>query len=135
MLAGVVLMMVGCAPSFLLINDLHVLEKGMTKEAVAKLLPRKPDIVKSFVHEGKRYETEGYDLQTAQVQTQSSSYGAPSGGASLNTRTTNFTNTFICLYDQGKLRYWGLKQDYSKSEDPEIQALSKEVYNSYPFEL
>ena len=122
---------IGCGPKFLVINNLHVLEKGMSRETVAKHMPKEPDLTKPIVYAGKRYETDGYALQTAQSQSRTSSYNATTGVQTTYNTTTDYTNTFICLYDRGKLRYWGLIQDYAKAEDPEIQALSKEVYHMY----
>lgn len=121
----------GCGPRFLVINNLHFLEKGMSRESVAEMMPKDPDKSISISYQGKRFDTDGYALQTAQAQSRSTQYNATTGVSTTYNTTTDYTNTFICLYSSGRLRYWGLIQDFSKSDDAEIQALSEQVYNAY----
>ena len=111
----------GCSTNHFTIETLNGLKMGMTSkqvESVAKVSPYKSKAVPGM----KNYDCEMYSMVTA-VETQTSNTGSY-----LTTTTTYFFNSCILLYHKGQLRYWGMMNDYSKSEDREIRFLSSDLY-------
>lgn len=126
-LAGCALVLAGCQPKFLTINNLNGLKKGMTREQVEDVLPKSPDNSRPFTHDGRRYILDEYPLETA--ESKSEERGRTLGGrATLTKVTTHHTNTLFFLYDGYGLRFWGMRGDFAKSEESIIESLLPFIY-------
>lgn len=121
--------LVSCQPYYVTYNTIGKLEKGMTPERVYQITDMKPDKEFTIKVNEKSYTISVIDLQTGiSVTTTNSGSGLPGSPNMTYTETTHHTNNFYLLYKSGKLRYWGMRNEYSKSEDPEIASLSNELY-------
>lgn len=122
---------VGCAPQFIAVNDLHHLRKGMPREEVLDELPRSPTNTRSFTVDGRTWTVDDFPLQTSQDKTTTTEINYTTNTRRQVETTTDFTNIFLCLYQNGRLRYWGMLGDFSKSEDLQMAELSEYLYNMY----
>lgn len=119
---------VGCQQTNLSYNNLHRLQKGLTRAQVTALLPVAQSKSRTFSAEGREFAVDEYPLLTAQSQSTSSSpMGRPSGII----HTASSFNTFLCLFENGRLRYWGMLGDFSKSEDVLMQSIAPSIYTLY----
>jgi|APEBP8051072266_1049373.scaffolds.fasta_scaffold16360_2 hypothetical protein len=131
MLQNICLFIVLCTffscQSFVTHNTLSKLEKGMTPEKVYEITDEKPKKEFSIKVNGKLYDVSVLDLKTGQS---TSTYTSGTGTQMMTySQTNHHTNNFYLLYQGGKLRYWGMRNEFSKSEDPEIASLSSELYS------
>ncbi|NQW29840.1 MAG: hypothetical protein HQ472_04945 [Ignavibacteria bacterium] len=136
------LLLVSCMPNVVTHNQLNQLQKGMVQADVQKKLDVDPEGKKSFTVEGIQYSIEYYPLQTAQKKesTYRPNYLYKSGGSKnwadandgkrwiKDEKTVDLTEDMYCLYQGGKLRYWGMVGEFAKSEDLQIQALNSEFF-------
>jgi len=125
------LLSTGCQPDFVTINNLHRLQKGMTRAQVSDVLPKDPTMQRQITVDGVRYTIDDYPLQTAQAKSETRTYNASMSVTTVTRTTTDYTNILLLLYDNAGLRYWGMIQDYSKSEDPQMQQVAPFLYNLY----
>lgn len=126
--AFIVLCTLFSCKSYLIINTINKLHKGMTKEAVLKVLEYKP--VKEFTVtvNGQTYDVYDFEVKTYEVKTYSAS-GVRDGRTIYSTGVQDNIVDYYLLYFNGKLRYWGTLVEYSETEDYEISVISKELYN------
>jgi len=125
----------GCGPQFLTYNSISFLQKGMDQSKVRERMDVSATNTITIHEKGQTYVFEYYPLQTAQTKSSSTtnsygSYGQVTRSVTTTT-TTDHTNTFIVLYKDRSLRYWGMMGDFSKSEDPEIQAIAPAIYTQF----
>ncbi|MBN8574588.1 MAG: hypothetical protein J0M05_11805 [Candidatus Kapabacteria bacterium] len=121
--AFIVLCTLFSCKSYLIFNTINKLHKGMTKEAVLKVLEDKP--VKEFT---VTVNGQTYDVYDFEVKTYSNLVGMSGGTNSFPLYQDNIDDYYL-LYFNGKLRYWGTLVEYSETEDYEISVISKELYN------
>ncbi|MCO6465282.1 MAG: hypothetical protein J5I53_01575 [Bradyrhizobiaceae bacterium] len=115
-----------CTGEFLTIHTLRKLQKGIDKQEAMNLLPAEVRGVNSFSDNGRPYTVVIYDLQTSESKsTEQRYYGKVKV-------TTHHTNYLYLLFQDNKLRYWGMMQDYEKSEDPEMRLLASKVRATTP---
>ncbi len=121
----------GCQPNFVTINNLHRLQKGMTRAQVDDVLPKSATNTRQITVDGVRYTIDDFPLQTAQAKSETRSTNSITGNTTVTRTTTDYVNKLLLLYDGKGLRYWGMIADYDKSEDPEIQRLAPTIYQLY----
>lgn len=117
-----------CAPNFITNNTLSPLYKGMLRSEVDKTLDVEPAEQFTITHKNKKYDIVALRLLTGVSVSSSSSPRMGGAGMITTTTTTHHTNYTFFLYDQNKLLYWGMKNEYSKSEDSFIAELAPEIY-------
>lgn len=127
-------LLMSCGTSRININHLRVFEKGMPKAQVKELILLVPP-EKEFtisINE-KEYQVMVIPLLVG-TKMLSFNFPIPIGGY-WNVTTTSAlvsqTDYCIFIFTEGKLRYWGMKNDYSKSEDIEISTLSPKLYEAF----
>jgi|GEM_PF-2407825 hypothetical protein len=131
MLQKIVVFIVLCTlfscKSYLIINTINKLHKGMTKEAVLKVLEYKPVKEFTITVNGQTYDVYDFEVKTYEVKTYSGFVGV--GRTNYFTQVQDNIDDYYLLYFNGKLRYWGTLVEYSETEDYEISVISKELYN------
>lgn len=107
----------------------------MTRSKFEEKITVSPEKVFTLKSGNKSYEVVAMSILTGLSQSSYSSYNPGvngSGGSwSTTTTTTSHTNYTLFLYDEGKLRYWGMKNEYSKCEDKEIADLAPALYSEF----
>lgn len=114
----------GCGPTMVTYDNLGALNKGMERARAQEALPIRPQESRTLTVGGRTYVVDIYPLMTAGTRTQSS-YGT-TVGASI---AVALTNDLYMLYQNDRLRYWGMMGDYSKTEDLQIAEIAPELYN------
>ncbi|MCX6139662.1 MAG: hypothetical protein NTX15_02335, partial [Candidatus Kapabacteria bacterium] len=130
-LSATAILIVGCQPDFLTYNNLHKLQKGMTRAQVLEELPKSPTNTRSLSADGHSYTIDDFPLQTAQAKSKTQNYNGYTGVTTTTRTTTDYTNIFLCLFENGRLRYWGMIGDFSKTEDVQMQSVAPSIYNTY----
>ncbi|MFN5308122.1 MAG: hypothetical protein ACK5C0_01545 [Candidatus Kapaibacterium sp.] len=120
-----------CAPNFITNNSLSHLHKGMSRSEVDKILDVEPAEQFTITHKNTKYDIVALRLLTGISVSSSSSPRMGGAGMMTTTTTTHHTNYTFFLYAQNKLLYWGMKNEYSKSEDTFIAELSPEIYKHH----
>lgn len=130
-----VMFLASCGPTYLTNNDLSLLHKGMTRAKFDEVITVKPEKEFKLKSGGKTYDVAAIELLTGISKSTSSSYspgvGGGAGSWTSTTTTTAHTNYSLFLYLDGKLRYWGMKNEYSKCEDKEIADIAPELYKEF----
>ncbi|MBS1561176.1 MAG: hypothetical protein JSS89_06190 [Bacteroidetes bacterium] len=124
-----------CGPQFVTYNSIGFLQKGMDQKTVHDNMDVSSTSMITITEQGHTYVLEYYPLQTAQTKTTNTTYSYGSFGVpttrTTTTTITDHTHTLIVMYQDRRLRYWGMMADYSKSEDPEILAIAPAVYQQF----
>lgn len=121
--------LVSCQPYYVTYNTIGKLEKGMTPERVYEITKTEESdrVLFTMKVNGISYDVGVVKLQTGiSTTTYNSGNKLPMTGSTV---TNYHTNNLYLLYHNGKLRYWGMRNEYSKSDDPEIFALAPILYN------
>lgn len=120
-----------CYTSYVTNNELNNLYKGMTKVEFREIVTAKPKIEFSVNIGDKEYEVVVTSLLIGLVK----QYGGST--STLNSifvsvpERREYTASTIFLFSDKGLRYWGMRNEYSKSEDKEIANLAPELLNEY----
>ncbi len=110
--------MSSCSSKFVSDDQLNMLYKGINRTEVDKFVDIEPVDKFSINYKNQDYYVVVFDIVTGRVV-----------NVSPNSSSERLeTNHFYFLYHQNKLLYWGMKNDFSKSEDPDIAELSSEIY-------
>ncbi len=130
----------GCAPSYVTHNQLNRLQKGMRHENVLDLLSISPDAPLRLPVKSGDYTIEFYPLQVAQTSkiehTRNPFFRRDTDGyskygeqetTSKRVKSDVKANVYF-LYQDDRLRYWGMMGDFSKSDDPEVLELAPIIY-------
>lgn len=110
----------GCGAVSLTYESLGALNKGMERAKVQETLDIRPRESRTLTIGGRTYIVDVYPLVTA---------AAKSRGAYGSSVAVDLTNDLYMLYQNDKLRYWGMMGDYSKTEDLQIAEIAPELYN------
>lgn len=139
-LLSCVVMIAGCAPPYVTHNQLNRLRKGMQHESVLDLLSISPDNPLRLPVRSGNYTVEFYPLQVAQtskteytrnpfVQRDNNGYIKPGQQETTSRRVKSDVKANVYfLYQDDRLRYWGMMGDFSKSDDPEVLELAPIIY-------
>lgn len=115
--AFIVLSTLFSCQSNLTFKKMSKLDKGMTREEVMSIVGIRPEKEFRFQSKGKSYDVTITPWKP----------GSTSALALLQT-TAYLKTQFYVLYLNGKVRYWGMLNDFSKSEDSEINDLANEIH-------
>ena len=107
-----------CTPNFITDSSLSPLHKGMSRSEVHKFVDIKAVDKFSINYKNQEYDVIVFDIITGRVVNVSAQ----------STSERIELNHFYFLYHQDKLLYWGMRNDFSKSEDPFIAEFSPEIY-------
>lgn len=115
--AFIVLSTLFSCQSNLIFKKMSKLDKGMTREEVMSIVDIRPEKEFRLQSKGK-----SYDVTITPWKPGSTT------ALALLQNTAYFKTQFYVLYLNGKVRYWGMLNDFSKSEDSEINDLANEIH-------
>ena len=107
-------------------DEMSTVHKGMSMDDVARMLDLKPEHSINFSADGKEFIVDVYALMTAQYTTSSSS----ASGISTSS-TVSVSSPMLFLFRSDKLMYWGYMNEFSKSEESDINQLASNIYREY----
>ncbi len=117
-------------------DELRHLRKGMSARDAESEFDLEPKKIYTIRHEGATYQARRYDMQIGVSTTTTTDPGFVGTNGVYNYGTTTqkkSANTigYLLLFRDDRLLYWGFLQEFSKSEDPNIFALSSEIKKLY----
>ncbi len=116
---GIAVLLSSCGTHLFTMDDIMMLEKGISRKEVQKMVDLEPRLGKKFSNEGKVYSCEMYHLKVSER-----TEGRFDAKGNYSTSKIDIYDEYFFLYDSNdRVFYWGFLGELTASDDTIIKGI------------